>query len=273
MIRALFFDLDGTLLTDDKKMLPSTYDALTLCKKKGIRIFLATGRSARLDKMLGWTEQELSLFDGGIYCNGASLILGDKTKNLFIDPDAVRNCISQVARYEDVHMSLHMENNIHAFNHTLPEKDYGPWGITKNEIVEITEECICSAVKILIYYDYLVDNDIKTLPPTLYHELSAYCKGKATIYLTDQGRTIQLAPLGASKYRSVEKFRTALGLDKDEIAVFGDDLNDVEMLQNYRYSVAMGNAAEEVKLVAAYTTMDSNNHGIYSALNDLLKII
>lgn len=273
MIKALFFDLDGTLLTDEKNILPSTYSALSQCKEKGIKLFLATGRSHTLDRMLGWKERELNLFNGGLYCNGACLIIGEDTENLFIDPDAVRYCLSQAARYKGVHMSLHMENNIHAFNHELPERDFGPWGITKAEITEINEHCICSAIKILIYYDYLVDNHTKVLPAKLYHDMYAYCDGKATVYLTDQGRTIQLAPFGVSKYNSIEKVRNLLGLAKDEIAVFGDDLNDMEMLANYPNSIAMGNAVEEVKRIAAFTTCSNNADGISYALREFLNII
>ena len=272
MIRALFFDLDGTLLTDKKDLLPSTYHALELCKKRGIKVFLATGRSEMLGKMLGWTERELSLFDGGIYCNGASLIFGNETENLFIDPDAVRYCINEVNRYENVHMSLHMEHNLHAFNHILPEEDYGPWGVTKNDIKNLDESCMNAAIKILIYYEYLVDRDEKCLPETLYADLVNFCTGKATVYLTDRGQSIQLAPWGVSKYLSIEKLRTKLGLEKDEIAVFGDDINDVEMLSNYPHSIAMGNAVDEVKKIAAFTTHDNNSDGISYAISAFLNI-
>lgn len=273
MIKALFFDLDGTLLTDEKAILQSTYSALSQCREKGIKIFLATGRSSRLDKMLGWTETELNLFDGGIYCNGASLVLGQETENLFISPDAVQYCLSEAARYEGVHMSLHMEHNIHAFNYELPEHMFGPWGITRNEIENMNDHSIRSATKVLIYYEGLVDNYTRILPEALYHDLSAYCQGKATVYLTDQGRTIQLAPYGVSKYRSIEKIRMLLGLEKNEIAVFGDDLNDMEMLQNYPNSIAMGNAVQEVKRVAAFTTLSNNSGGISYALQEKLNIL
>lgn len=273
MIKALFFDLDGTLLTDEKKMLPSTYEALTRCKQKGIKIFLATGRSATLDKMLDWTERELSLFDGGIYCNGASTIIDGKTENLFIDPDVVRYCVEQVDQYDNVHMSLHMENNIHAFNFTLPEQNYGPWGITKEEITELDEPNMQAAVKILVFYDYLVDRCDNCLPEALYRDLSNYCKEKATVYLTDHGQSIQLAPWGVSKYQSVEKFRIRLGLGPDEIAVFGDDINDMEMLRYYKNSIAMGNAVEEVKQTAAFTTRSNNADGIHYGLHNILGIL
>ena len=66
MIKALFFDLDGTLLTSEKTLARSTREALRACRKKGISLFIATARAPLLETMLGWTEIELNLFDGGI---------------------------------------------------------------------------------------------------------------------------------------------------------------------------------------------------------------
>ena len=56
MIKAVFFDLDGTLLSDRKTISPVNRKALRHLREKGIKVFLATARSPMLDRMLGWTE-------------------------------------------------------------------------------------------------------------------------------------------------------------------------------------------------------------------------
>lgn len=63
IIRALFFDLAGTLLTSEKTLAPSTREALRACREKGISLFIATARTPLLETMLGWTEAELNFFD------------------------------------------------------------------------------------------------------------------------------------------------------------------------------------------------------------------
>ena len=66
-MKALFFDLDGTLLDSGKKIPASAVEALLAARAKGVKVFVCTGRSLRVEKMLGWTT-EMTLFDGGVYC-------------------------------------------------------------------------------------------------------------------------------------------------------------------------------------------------------------
>ena len=63
------------------------------------------------------------------------------------------------------------------------------------------------------------------------------------------------------------------GYKKNEIAVFGDDFNDIEMLSEYPFSVAMGNAEAQVKAVAKYVTLDNDSDGIYEAIYNILKLM
>ena len=65
MIKALFFDLDGTLLTSNKKISDLSFETLRTCKEKGIYVFVVTARAPMLDVMLGWDECVYSLLDGG----------------------------------------------------------------------------------------------------------------------------------------------------------------------------------------------------------------
>ena len=60
-----------------------------------------------------------------------------------------------------------------------------------------------------------------------------------------------------------------LGFDKDEIAVFGDDVNDLEMISYYKHSVAMGNGDARVKEKASFVTRSNDEDGIAFALEIL----
>lgn len=63
------------------------------------------------------------------------------------------------------------------------------------------------------------------------------------------------------------------GFDQDEVAVFGDDYNDIEMLKGFKHSIAMGYACDEVKRCAGHITLGNDEEGIYYALNNILKLI
>lgn len=272
MIKALFFDLDGTLLSSDKTILPSTAAALRQCRAKGIKVFLATARSPRLDRTLNWTDADFALFDGGLYCNGACVVHGTEQRYAYIDPKAVQACIDHVSLHTGVQMSLHMEGDLHAFNHCLPDHMLGPWGVTRSDILPLDAHALQHAVKILIYTNYLVGSTEK-LPEGLFPALQTACGHLANIYLTDGGCTIQVASRSASKHLAIEQARRQLCLSAEEIAVFGDDLNDAEMLRHCPNSVAMGNAHPQVKEIASHVTLSCDEDGIAHALEKILHII
>ena len=74
MVKAIFFDIDGTLVSFKTHRIPdSTLVALDLLRKKGIRLFIATGRQFYSIDNLGDLE-----FDGFVTLNGGYCITGDQ---------------------------------------------------------------------------------------------------------------------------------------------------------------------------------------------------
>ncbi len=270
-MKALFFDLDGTLLDSSKQIPATAVEALLKVRARGVKVFVATGRSPRVDRMLGWTS-EAALFDGGIYCNGACIHLNGQLQYAYIDPAAVRTIIDEVSRYPEVHLSLNGEGAFHAFNFVPPRSIMGPWGITEEDIHPLDDAAIPHATKLLIFYRELV-NSTRPLPEGLYPRLQTLCGDRATMYLTDQGATIQVVSRESSKLAGIGKIRQALGLAPEEIAVFGDDLNDLEMLRACPVSIAMGNGVDEVRSAAKYVTLPNDEGGVAHALRNILHVI
>ncbi len=268
MIKALFFDLDGTLLNEQKKIPPSAVEALEKCREKGVKIFLASARSPRLSETIGFREREDSLFDGGIYSNGGCVEMEGEIEYAFIAPDVVRKCVDAVNRYNGVHLSLHTPGHGYAFNFPVNGALFSGWGITEKNLRPLDEETMNRTAKMLVFRGNLV-GEREPLPEALFQEMAAICRSKARLYLTDAGAAMQLTSLDAGKKIAVDRVRQRLGLDKDEIAVFGDDLNDLEMISAFPVSVAMGNGAEQVKEAAAYITASNEQDGIARAIKML----
>ena len=191
MIKALFFDLDGTLLTSGKTIAPSTRAALLACRERGLRIYIATGRSPRLDRTLSWTPADLALFDGGVYSNGACVAMDGAVRWARIDPAAVAECVRLTATH-GAHISLHMDDGGHAFNFTLPRSIWGPWGVDESNILPLDDDAISRTVKLLIFHEYLID-PVTPLPPALLTDLQSAVGEQVSLYLTDGGCTIQAA--------------------------------------------------------------------------------
>ena len=75
-IKALFFDIDGTLVSFTTHRIPqSTVDALEQAKKNGVEVYISTGRPQLIINNLGQIEH---LIDGYITTNGARCFVGDK---------------------------------------------------------------------------------------------------------------------------------------------------------------------------------------------------
>lgn len=272
MIKAIFLDLDGTLLSSKKTITPKTKNALWLCKEKGIKIFIATGRPPLLKTMLSLNDEDLLLFDGGVFCNGGCIQIGKEKEYIPIPIEVINFCIENVNTYKDYNIAFQMENEKHAFRFPLNEKGFNIWGISSNEALTLKNAHDFATVKILIFTTNLVDST-EALSEEIIKDFTDYCSDKAKMYVTDNDKVIQLANINANKMTGIEIIRQKFNIQKNEIAVFGDDINDVEMLSEYEYSFAMGNAQDNIKPFAKYLTLDNNSDGIEYAIRNILKIL
>lgn len=271
IIKAMFFDLDGTLLTSERRISPKTRLTLEKCKENGIKLFVATARPPLLERMLSWDEKLLSLFDGGIYYNGGCIMMGNQKEYQFVSDEVVRRTIKCVSKYDRLNVALQLEDEKHAFRFPLEEKWYKSWGIPVEEALSLSQIGNLKTAKVLIFYANLLDS-VTPLDDELVASLRELCFDTAQFYLTDRGKCGQVIGRNINKLRSIEKIRKSLALEKEEIAVFGDDVNDIEMLSEYKYSVAMGNADEYVKEIANYVTCDNDNDGVHHAIYNILRI-
>lgn len=79
------------------------------------------------------------------------------------------------------------------------------------------------------------------------------------------GRGFEVSNKGVSKLSGIHWMADHFGIQHENIVVFGDNYNDIEMLEGIKHSVAMGNAVEAAKEAATYVTDHVGNHGIEKA--------
>ena len=82
---------------------------------------------------------------------------------------------------------------------------------------------------------------------------------------------IEITASDAQKGLALKKLCALQGLQPDEVMVFGDSLNDLSMMQEFRYSFAMANAADVIKEAASYQTLSNAAHGVAHVLDQLLE--
>lgn len=254
MIKAVFFDVDGTLVSFKTHQVPqSTLEAIKELQAKGIKVFVATGRHPSILSE-GNNVHEID-FDGFVTLNGQYCFTKDREiiyENNICKEDIVfllefmKENKFPCAFVEDKDTYINyiddvVENLLKSVNVPLPP-------------VENIERAINGKVFQLNPYVNVEFQEklMKVLPNC-----------EATRW---SPAFIDVIPAGGGKHVAIEKIMEYYGYKKDEIMAFGDGGNDKTMLMTAGIGVAMGNANEDVKEIANYVTISVDENGVLNAL-------
>ena len=252
MIKAVFFDIDGTLVSFKTHKLPdSTVRALDLLREKGIKVFIATGRQLQSINNLGTQE-----FDGYVTLNGGYCLAG-KDKVIY-----KHNIPS-----EDIEALIRYQENEEAFPCALVEED----GIYQNYVDDSVRQL----------YDML-DFPHPPLRPLrgnggkeVYQLIAFFSPGHEERIMSVLPHCeatrwnplfADVVPRGSSKAVGIDKIIEYYGISLHETMAFGDGGNDMAMLRHAGIGVAMGDAGDEVKEAADYVTDSVDDDGVMNAL-------
>ena len=267
-IKIIVLDLDGTLLTSDKKISPRNYAALEQAAEKGIHIVPSTGRF--YDGMPA-VIRELPFVRYAITVNGAEIY------------DAREDRVLHRAE-----MTPAQADEVFAFLDTLPvvyDCYQDGWGWMEKSLYDragdfIEDPKVLSMVK-----------DLRTPVEGFRELIRSRNRGvqKIQMFFKDMDKraeslpllrqrfpglnvtssitnNLELNSLEAHKGVALLKLCDILGVDPAQTMAFGDGLNDITMLQTAALGVAMDNAYPEVKEAANFIT-DTNDHdGVAKAI-------
>ena len=250
MIKAVFFDIDGTLVSFNTHKIPeSAFKALRLLKENGIKIFIATGRGK--DGLYVLEDLE---FDGYITLNGQYCYNRD---GIIYENTIVKEDLQALINYLDTHPIPcgFTEEETKYFNlrdervdyiHSITHNDDHPAGDCSHVVDHKIYQCMC----------FVNEQEEKELLKVMPHCISArwhpsFC---------------DISPVGGTKKNGINKFLEHYNIRLEETMAFGDGGNDKEMLSHVALSVAMGNANEDLKSLADYVTDDVDHDGVYNAL-------
>lgn len=100
-------------------------------------------------------------------------------------------------------------------------------------------------------------------------QIEAFAKQSSLSFHQFSESGFDVAPQGVNKGSGLTTLMRHLHLTKEEVVCFGDNYNDLEMMEIAGYAVAMGNAVTKVKQKADYITSACDQDGIYLALQHL----
>ena len=270
-IKAVFLDIDGTLLTDKRSVSQSTIQVINTLKKKGIIVGLATGRGPRF--VLQYMAS-LSL-DLAIVYNGQYIISRDQT--LFdnpLSPDAIEGLVNYAQKNK---LDLSFGTAAGVSGSGIMNAGSGQLGY---RISRMVPDALVDAI--IFIFNRLVrwvrpqkKNEWSSLFQQPIYQMMMIVSEAETKKLAAEfpqlsitrssPYSVDIISQGMSKLKGIEKAGDYYGFTTDQVMAFGDSTNDVEMLAGVRYSVAMGNGSKKVKDVASYVTASNNEDGIYQA--------
>lgn len=244
--RIIFFDIDGTLVPLKEGIRPRTVEALQKLRQNGIRLCIATGRTPmEMPKFDGVTFDALLTYNGS-YCFTPER---DIFKNLIPKEDIVtlRRNAAALGRP----LALATDSRLVA-NGTEPDlEEYFAIGGVKLVVADDFDEVAQGEV-----YQVLMGGREEEYPAILNDVTHA----KIAAWWD---RAVDIIPANGGKGIAVEKVLEFYGIDKADSMAFGDGNNDIEMFGAVGTGVAMANASDRLKAVAADTCRDVKEDGVY----------
>ncbi len=256
-IRIVFSDIDGTLIDKDR-VLSSKTIATFKAIKEAVPIVLI---SARMPKAMRHLQQMGTIEDQPIIAyNGGLILVNDKIVHSTEIPN---NITEQITLFDSkIHFSLYHNDDWY-----VPKKDY--WALreinntkveasvlSNQEVIALWNSKDIGAHKIMCMGNIDdIDRLFIYLEEQFGNELHIY-RSKSTY--------IEVAPKTISKKTAISYILNNLypTITMAEAVAFGDNYNDIEMLNAVGYGVAVANAKDEVKQVAEYHTEAGVNDGV-----------
>lgn len=284
-IRWIVTDMDGTLLDSRDRISDRTKNCLLECQKKGIRLILASGRS--YIRLLPYVHQlSMKEYDGClIEINGLALNrlkTGERQVFAQLWEKEIQELFSFLSRmqveiqgYEDESVYYWIPQWQRPFKiREREEKGYPPdhplvasawsWVTTNQNNYPVVRE-IFSVQELPRHINKLNCTDTPEKMRRVYAALGERFSGRYEMTRTCP-RLVEIAPAGITKGRTLKRFMQQEGVSPDEVIVFGDGENDVDMFRQVRYSIAMGNAEDFVKEQAFDVTASNDEDGLALAL-------
>ncbi len=242
-VRMVAVDLDGTLLRDDKTVSPRTVSAIARLRARGAAFVIATARPIR--SVRGFLPD--FGFDAAVYHNGAVIEENGARLEGFGIREPLAAIRSILAAVPLARVAVEADD---ALLGNFDTQTIWP-GVTCASTEDFCEMEGRTADKIIVEARSREELAAlaRLLPEGLYAQLS-------------ENRIAMIMNRRATKLNGLRLLAARRGVPMEEIAAFGDDYNDIEMLKACGAGVAMANALPEVKQAADEVCPSNGEDGV-----------
>ncbi|MCP1143804.1 Cof-type HAD-IIB family hydrolase [Lysinibacillus endophyticus] len=264
----IVLDLDGTLLTDNQKILEKTKNTLFKAMDAGHQVMIATGRPFRASQLY---YNELKLTTPIVNFNGA-LVHHPKNKSWQtvhtpVDLRVVYDVVDSVDKYQYENLIAEVMDDVFIHQENSPMMDMFKMGDPRVTIGNLKGSLNEDPTSLLIHAEEEKVQLIRDHLEDVHAELIEHRRWGAPFHI------IEIVKKGLSKAVGISLIAKEMNIPRERIIAFGDEDNDLEMIDYAGIGVAMSNGIAQLKNIANEITASSNNEdGIANFLIDRLKL-
>lgn len=262
MVKIIFCDMDGTLLTSENKLPEGFDEAMTELKRRNVIFAPASGRQyfSLLKSFEKYRDEFLFLAENG------TLVM-HKGKEIFSSPlgfEAARKVLAASEGFENIlrvycgkkDAYLRREQDTPEFQAEL-NKYY-----THNGVVDDFNELDDIPLKVALF------DPTAHAKENIYDKLTQFYDELQVVLSSDYW--VDVMSPGINKGEAVKNIQRVMNFKPEECAAFGDYLNDYEMMQAVGYGFAMANAHPDLKKIAKFVTESNDEAGVINGIRRLI---
>ena len=271
-VKAVFFDIDGTLVNDRKSVLKSTKEAIKIVKDQGVLVGVATGRGPFFVKDL---MDELDL-DFAVTYNGQYIF--NKERVLFASPIDKRSLRQIISYAKDNRKEIAMGTRQDVIGSRIMSFGLSPLSqLVSRFVPKFLTRTVSHSFNRMVSkaLPQKEDDLLDLINQPIYQVLmlmtpeesnQAASEFEYLKFTRSNPFAADIINQGNSKLEGIRRVGKEYGFDLNQVMAFGDSDNDLEMLAGVGMSVAMGNGSSSVKEVAKHITTSNQEDGIHKAL-------
>lgn len=266
-LEALFLDLDGSLLDNDRRLPPGDRETIARLMARGVRVCIATGRHYELS-MRYW--RELGCSGPFLASDGAVVYHPGERRVLFWKPipgELVREALTlAVSRGEEFYF--------HDLTAAYFSPNFGRIGVWRDYAAACAPEDLQPGLGPMppgyLEGDIQVMTVMFHLPtPDFCRELERLCRGRAPLYLQPEGRVAIISAPDWDKGRGAAWLARREGFSLENAMALGDTGNDLPLLRAVGWPVVPQNGSPEALALARFVTAENGNSPVTRAVEAL----
>ena len=266
-IKLIALDLDGTLLTTDKRLTDYSKAVLAKAIAQGCQVVVSSGRP------ISAIPKELLEFPGMRYvvsANGARIVDLKEKKTIYenmIPVETAAKVLDVFAQYDNIYeifvdgIGYTQAEGMAKLEHYFPTPPMREYMLTTRIPVEDVKETLYKYNRPLDkLHGIFHSRDEKKLAAKQLAEIPGLEVTGAF------GNNHEVNATGTNKGDGLKRLGESIGISVEEMMACGDGMNDYEMLRTVGFAVAMENGHEDVKAIADYVTVPNDEEGVAKAI-------